>query len=100
MRYKITLHPRALQRDARLLSYDGRKEVAEQIASDARATAPVLTGSFAGGIEVQAGGGQVRVADTDDTAIHKEYGTSDTPAHATLTNAAARYGRYSGTRPR
>lgn len=100
MHYRITLHPQALQRDARILSYDGRKEIAEQIASDARANAPILTGAYAGGIEVQAGGGQVRVVDNDDTAIHKEYGTSDTPAHATLTNAAANYGRYSGTKPR
>lgn len=100
MRYRITLHPQALQRDARLLSYDGRKEVADQIANDARSAAPVLTGAYAGGIAVEASGNQVRVVDNDDTAIHKEYGTSDTPAHAALTNAAANYGRYSGTRPR
>nr|DAJ31973.1 MAG TPA: hypothetical protein [Caudoviricetes sp.]DAK89430.1 MAG TPA: hypothetical protein [Caudoviricetes sp.]DAO82737.1 MAG TPA: hypothetical protein [Caudoviricetes sp.]DAQ85100.1 MAG TPA: hypothetical protein [Caudoviricetes sp.]DAT71233.1 MAG TPA: hypothetical protein [Caudoviricetes sp.] len=42
----------------------------------------------------------VRVVDNDELAIHKEYGTADTPAHATLTGTAMRFGRYRGMRPR
>lgn len=77
-----------------------RKEIAGEIAADARNRAPVVTGAYRGGIGVETNSDEVRVVDNDDDAIHKEYGTSDTPAHAALTNAAMQYGRYSGTMPR
>ena len=38
--------------------------------------------------------------DTDPESVYKEYGTSDTPAHAVLTNAARKRGRYRGWSPR
>lgn len=74
-------------------------KVAGRIAGDASGFAPRLTGRYAGSFTVDTSEG-VRVRSSDDTAIHKEYGTSKTPAHAALTEAAMRYGRYSGTRPR
>ena len=71
-------------------TYNQRMKIAAQIANSARAAAPVLTGRYRDGIAVE----------SDGLTIHKEYGTSDTPAHAALTNAAIEYGRYSGTQPR
>lgn len=100
MRARVTIYHDRARRRARLLSVPKRQHIAEQIAADARSMAPRLTGEYATSFGVETAGTQVRVVSDDDTAIHKEYGTSDTPAHATLTNAAQRYGRYSGTRPR
>lgn len=86
---------------AREGSIKDRIEIAEKIAADARALAPVVTGDYRNHIDTrQADGFRVYVVDDDDTAIHKEYGTSDTPAHAALTTAAMKYGRYRGMRPR
>jgi len=44
-------------------------------------------------------GDQVAIVNSDDVAGYVEYGTSDTPAHATMTNAARRFGRYTGMTP-
>ena len=74
-------------------------KVAGLIAGDASGFAPVLTGRYAGSFAVETSNG-IRVVSSDTTSIHKEYGTSDTPAHAALTEAAMRYGKYTGTRPR
>lgn len=86
---------------AREGSHEDRVEIAEKIAADARPLAPVVSGDYRGGIEVeQSSGFRVSVVDEDENAIYKEYGTSDTPAHAALTAAAMKYGRYRGMRPR
>lgn len=87
------------RREARQASREQRVDIAGQIASDAAAFAPRLTGEYASSFSVEEDA-QVRVVSNDDDAIHKEYGTSDTPAHAALTEAAMQYGKYSGTRPR
>lgn len=97
---RLTLYRQALRAEARRESMSRRKEIAGEIAADARNRAPVVTGAYRGGIGVETNSDEVRVVDNDDDAIHKEYGTSDTPAHAALTNAAMQYGRYSGTMPR
>ena len=96
---RITIFDKQARREAREGSQKGLVEIAEQIAEDAQGFAPELTGRFAASFYVDDTDG-VRVASADDTAIHKEYGTSDTPAHASLTEAAMQYGKYSGTRPR
>jgi hypothetical protein len=98
--YTVTVFPDEAVREARRLSTEDRVQIAEQIADDARATAPVLTGAFQSGIDVEVNGDQVQVVNNDPTAGFKEYGTGDTPAHATMTNAARRYGKYSGIKPR
>lgn len=100
MRAHLTLYRDQLRRETRAESLKGRREIATRIANDARGSAPVLTGAYRDGMTVETSGSTVRVVDNDPDAIHKEYGTSDTPAHASLTNAAMQYGRYSGTRPR
>ncbi|MFC3850075.1 hypothetical protein ACFORJ_07840 [Corynebacterium hansenii] len=100
MRAILTLYREQLRRETKRETLEGRREIANQIVNDARGAAPVLTGAYRGGMSVEVSGGTVTVVDTDDDAIHKEYGTSDTPAHAALTNAAMAYGRYSGMRPR
>lgn len=78
----------------------GRQRIAARILNEARATAPVLHGDYRGGMHVATSGDSVSVVDSDPDAIYKEYGTSDTPAHASITNAARRYGRYTGWSPR
>lgn len=96
---EITIYEDVSRRSARRLARPKLVEVAERIAADAQAFAPVQTGTYAGSFSVSTSDG-VRVESNDETAIHKEYGTSDTPAHAALTEAAMRHGKYSGTRPR
>lgn len=101
MRGKLTIYKYRVRRyAAREGSVDERKRIAERIMIDARPLAPVLTGDYRGGIAVKVDGQDVSVVDNDEDAIHKEYGTSDTPAHAALTTAAMKYGQYRGMRPR
>lgn len=95
----ITIFKDAAQREAKVLARPDLVKIAGKIAGDATGFAPRRTGRYAGSFAVDTANG-VRVRSSDDTAIHKEYGTSDTPAHAALTEAAMRYGRYQGTQPR
>ena len=97
---KLTLYRRRILRELRRQTVPARKKIAQEIASQAKAIAPVLTGDYRDGIGANVRGTMVRVVNNDETAIHKEYGTADTPAHAVLTNAAMRFGRYRGMRPR
>ena len=96
---RVTVYAAQAAREAAAASLEGRRRIAEQAAADARATAPVRTGAYLAGIGVEVSGDEVRIVNNDPDAIHKEYGTSDTPAHATMTNAARRYGRYTGMQP-
>lgn len=101
MRARLTVYGDRVRRYAsREGSFDERKQIAEKIVQDARPLAPVVSYDYRGGIGVKVEGNSVMVVDDDENAIHKEYGTSDTPAHAALTTAAMGYGRYSGTRPK
>lgn len=97
---RITVFPDQAIREARHLSTEGRTEIAEQIVSDARSVAPVQTGEYQTGMAVEVDGDTVAAVDNDPEAGFKEYGTVDTPAHATLTNAARRHGKYSGVQPK
>ncbi len=97
---RIRVFDAALLAEARRLTTPQRVEIAEKIADEARADAPVRTGEYRGGIDVETSGDLVRVVDTDPEAAYKEYGTSDTPAHASVTNAARRRGRYRGVQPK
>lgn len=100
MANRITVYDDRARRQARALSFDGRVEIARKAAADARSAAPVYTGEYRDGIDVEVQGDRVFVVDNDDESIFKEYGTSDTPAHASVTDAARQYGRYSGWQPR
>lgn len=74
-----------------------RYKVAQRIAAEGAAAAPRVTGAYAGGMQARRyGSGTVGVVDSDPESLYKEYGTVDTPAHASLTNAARRYGSYRG----
>lgn len=97
---RVTVYPDQAVAEARRISTPQRVEIAHQIAGDAQAVAPVLTGAYRDGIGVEVSGDQVSVVDTDPDSVYKEFGTSDTPAHAVLTNAAKAYGRYTGWQPR
>jgi hypothetical protein len=96
----ITVYGAECVSEAKQLSTEDRARIAHEISAIARAAAPVLTGRFQAGIGVQVDGTQVEVVDEDPNAGYKEYGTSHTPAHATLTSAASEFGRYSGVKPR
>ncbi|MCC3311528.1 hypothetical protein [Nocardia africana] len=97
---RLTVFDGVVNRSARVLSTPRRREITKEIVEEARATAPVLTGEFRDGIREDIHGNDVDVVDDDPDAMYKEYGTSDTPAHATLTDAARKRGRYSGWQPR
>lgn len=101
MQGTVTIFHRRLPATVRRESFKAREKIASKIVAEAKLSAPVVSGAYVRGMSVTTDGGMfVRVVDNDETSIHKEYGTSDTPAHAALTNAAMGYGRYSGTRPR
>lgn len=97
---RVTVYPAQAAREALRISTARRRAIAEQIAAEARSEAPVRTGEYRDGIGVEQDGNRVFAVDTDPEAIFKEYGTSDTPAHAALTDAARKHGRYSGWQPR
>lgn len=99
MTARITIYGDKARGSAREGSHEELLDIAGKIAADASGFAPVQTGTYAGSFHVTDSEG-VRVESSDEDAIHKEYGTSDTPAHAALTTAAQQYGKYSGTRPR
>lgn len=100
MTVRITVYGAQATGEAVQLSTEGRLRVAQQIAVDARAAAPVVKGDYRDGITVEQDGTRVSVVDNDPTSGFKEYGTSDTPAHAVLTNAARQHGKYTGIQPR
>lgn len=88
----------ALEREARAESRPGLVRIAHEIAALATATSPVETGLFGSGFEVETGG-YPAVSNFTEGAFYIEYGTSDTPAHGTLTSAAKQFGRYHGYEP-
>jgi hypothetical protein len=73
-----------------------RAAIAAAAASDARSTAPVETGQYKDGAGSEVAGDTVLIVNNDPEAGYKEFGTSDTPAHMTMVNAARKYGRYFG----
>lgn len=100
MAARITIYTEQAIREARELSTEERVAIANAAAADASGSAPVLTGAYRGGIGVEQSGDEVAIVNSDPDAFYKEYGTSDTPAHATMTNAARKHGKYSGMQPR
>lgn len=100
MGIRVTVFPQQAIRDALEASTPRRVEIAEEIVVTARANAPVRTGEYRDGIHSEVDGDRVAVVDDDPEAIYKEYGTSDTPAHAVLTDAARQHGKYTGWQPR
>jgi hypothetical protein len=100
MAIRVTVYAAEANRLARRLSTPRRVQIAQEIVSEARSEAAVLTGDYRSGMAVEVNGDNVRAVDNDPDAGYKEYGTSDTPPHAALTNAARRHGRYSGVQPR
>ena len=100
MAVRVTLYTAELFAEAKHLSTPDRVEIAHQAAQNAIADAPVLTGHYRDGVGVEASGDDVKIVDNDPDAIYKEYGTSDTPAHATLTEAAKAFGKYTGMQPK
>jgi len=97
---RVVIFPRRVRERAWQISRQERIDIAEQAARQARASAPVVTGEYRDGIGVVVDDNRVYLVDDDPDAVFKEYGTSDTPAIASLTDAARRHGHYSGWRPR
>lgn len=96
----MILYRGRVEEQARRLSTPGRVQIANAIVADHRGTAPVDSGEYRDGATVTTRGDEVAVFNRDPESIYKELGTSDTPAHATMINAARKYGRYSGWSPR
>lgn len=97
---RVTIYNMQAIREAYRASTPGRVEVAHQAAAVAGTTAPVDTGEFQQGVGVEVDGDHVQIVNTDPEAGYKEYGTVDTPAHSTMTDAARQFGRYTGVTPR
>lgn len=97
---KITIFGAAAIAEARQIARAQLEDIAGQVAAAAKSSAPVESGEYRDGIGVETRGDKVYVVNNDDEAIYKEYGTVDTPAHATMTNAARQFGKYSGMTPR
>ncbi len=100
MTTRVTIDYGALREELAKATLPARVEIAHEIVADYRATAPVLTGAYRADAEVEVRGTSVAVVDDNDASLHIEYGTSDTPPAATLTNAARKQGKYTGWRPR
>ncbi|MEU9515919.1 hypothetical protein [Micromonospora sp. NPDC048169] len=100
MSARLTIVGSLVERFAAGMSTPRRQQIAREIAAEARGNAAVLTGAYRDGIGTEFRRTVVRVVDEDEDAIYKEYGTSKAPAHAALTDAARRRGRYRGWRPR
>jgi hypothetical protein len=100
MTMRITIFNEQAIREALHETVDERTQIAHEIVAEGRAVAKVRTGEYRGGMAVETAGDQVSVVDNDPEAFWKEYGTSDTPAHAALTNAARKHGRYTGYQPK
>lgn len=96
MGIRVTLYRAQLLAEARKLSTEQRVEIAHEAAGEAVADAEVLTGRYRDGIHVETDDDRVSIVDDDPDSPFKEYGTSDTPAHMALTDAASRYGKYTG----
>lgn len=96
MAVRVRIDRAGARRDAHRTSFDDRRRIARRAVDEARSEAPVLTGDYRDGMDVRTSGDDVLLVDTDPDAVHKEYGTSSTPAHMTMINAASRYGAYSG----
>ncbi|TKJ25221.1 HK97 gp10 family phage protein [Blastococcus sp. CCUG 61487] len=96
----MTIYRGLVEQQARRFSTPGRVEIAKAIVADHRGSAPVDSGEYRDGATVTTRGDDVAVFNRDSTSVYKELGTSDTPAHATMINAARKYGRYSGWMPR
>lgn len=99
-RARVTVYRERARREARMESFDGRVEIAAEAADAARAAAPVDSGEFRSSIDFETQGDRVFVVANDDDARYIEYGTVDTPAFASLTDAVRPYGRYRGWQPR
>lgn len=92
----MTVYPAVLVSQARRISTADRVEIAHDIVGVHRGSAPVDTGAYRDGPTVVVAGDDVSVVQRDPEGRYKEYGTEDTPVHATMTNAARQFGRYTG----
>lgn len=99
MAVRVFVYSAQARQAALEISTEKRAEIANQAADIARGTAPVDTGEYRGGIGTSVSGFDVKIFDDDPEAGYKEYGTSDTPAHASVTDAARKFGRYTGIQP-
>lgn len=96
---RVTVFNAQAIREAYRASTHQRVGIAHQAAAVASGTAHVDTGEFQQGIGVEVDGDHVQLVNNDPEAGHKEYGTVDTAAQATMTDAARQFGRYSGIEP-
>lgn len=96
----IEIYDDQVIRDVWAGTAEDRAQIAQQAAGIARGNAVVRTGRYRGGIGAEVDGDDVAVVDNDEASFYKELGTSDTPAHAAVIQAASQFGRYDGLQPR
>ncbi|WP_159840213.1 HK97 gp10 family phage protein [Nocardia sp. CY41] len=93
-RARLEIFEAQTYREARRGSTPDRITMAHQAAAKARQIAPVVSGAYRDGVDVEVDGDKVFLVDNDPDAFYKEFGTVDTPAHAILTDAARTLARY------
>ena len=96
--FKYTQYDDQLLRELKRETRGKRERIAARIMADAIATAPVESGEFRSRFYMETGE-EPRVVNSDPGAEYIEFGTSRTPAHGTLVNAARKYGKYTGWTP-
>jgi hypothetical protein len=99
-RVRIEVYAALAIAEAKLGTKAGLEAIAQAIVDDARGSAPVDTGEFRDSMAVTSAGDKVYAEAGDERSLYIEYGTSDTPAHGTMTNAARKFGKYTGMQPR
>lgn len=98
---RIVIYPGIAEAEARTGLGAALLQIATEIAAQAAQSVPVESGEWQSGIHATGGAGaKAYVMSDDEESIYKEYGTSHSPAHGTLTNAARAYGKYTGMEPR
>lgn len=93
-RARLQLFPPAIWSEAKDESLPDLRAMAEEAAETAREIAPVVSGAYRDGVDVEEENDMVFLVDNDPLAFIKEYGTVDTPAHAILSDAARELAQY------
>lgn len=100
MTARLTVYPAQVRQEVDDTTFDDRVEIAQKVAAEAQASAPVDTGYFKSQFDVETEGKRVFAVNSADDAEYIEYGTLDTAPAASLTDAARSHGKYSGWQPR
>lgn len=93
---RVTVFAQRVIAEAYRLSTPKRVQIAEEMVAIAQPQAAVQTGSYKSSYDVETDGDRVFAVNNDPDASYITFGTSDTPPHDELLEAARQFGKYSG----